>query len=181
MNKKKVGRPSRTYETKQKFFNLRKDLAEKLETYPNQTEIVEKALEINFNLESQSNTHLYLRKEALDRESKSIESILAERQRKEQQERQKLEYEQKKWQKEYEHFCLRLKNDTEIITRGQPYTPDICRIRDTFHIQITEKLYREIVNDFVNGKFFIEDFKKLRLSWFDELKLKDGGSINGFS
>jgi len=173
MNKKKVGRPSRTYETKQKFFNLRKDLAEKLETYANQTIVAEDAFEQYFNLESQSMQHLYKRREAIERELKSIDSLLGEKKKVEQQERQRIEFEQKKWQKDYERFCMRLQKDAEIIDSGKPLPLDITKITETYFIQISEKQYQSIMRKYREGKFSIDDFKKIRSKWLDELKLKD--------
>ena len=174
MNKKKVGRPSRKCETKQKFFNLRKDLAEKLETYPNQTKIIEDALELNFDLDSQSNTHLYLRKETLERELKSVDSLLSERQRKVEQERQRLNNEQKKWQIDYDRFCMRLQKVAEIIDSGKPFDLDITKITNTYCIKISEKQYQSIMRKYREGKFSIDDFKKIRSKWLDDLKLKNG-------
>jgi 2-methylcitrate dehydratase PrpD len=160
MGEKKVGRPSRKYDVKPKFFNLRVDLADRLETYQNQTKIANEALELYFNIDVQSNQHLIQLREEKERELKSINSILGER--KEQQERQNAEKEQRKLEADYGRFCKRIENDLKSAEHGG-FHPFIRKFNESFGIHVTEEQYWDILSSFKKGKFSLDDFKKLRV------------------
>ncbi len=162
--KRPVGRPPRKCETKKKFFNIRIDLAKKLETYLNQTAILEEALELHFNLDDESNQHLIKTREKLKRELNSINSIIDERKRKEKQEQIMNEREKKELEKEYQRFCNRLEQDIEFAEMSKSYFPSVSAINKSFGMKLTGKEYQGIVCDYRKEEFNLKDFEKLRRS-----------------
>lgn len=72
MSKIGRGRPKSPIERIPKYFKLRVDHAMKLETYPNQTKILDEALDMYFEVDESSTESLIIRKKELELELNSV-------------------------------------------------------------------------------------------------------------
>jgi len=143
--KRPVGRPSKGIVWQLKSFKLRVDLAKELETFPNQTQVIEEALEIYFNMQGKSEQWLLKRREELRKKLDSIDTTLRTKDKekrdkeiKAEQERAKEQYfaemyeqlktlEVEQTPKQYKSWCLvKLKPFNASIEEFEEY----CNGRD---------------------------------------------------
>ena len=146
----KVGRPSKDYEVKYKGFNIRIDLVNKIETYPNQTKIVEEALEMYFNLDEESEQHLLKEEVRLERELKSVRTLRNQRKVKREEE-------------EEERKQLLGEQETKLIDEYQSCREYICNIYDVKYLGNSKKSVADFNNRFgthINDEQQLKKFAK---------------------
>ncbi|GAI50907.1 unnamed protein product, partial [marine sediment metagenome] len=93
---RKRGRPPNPYASILVAFRIRQDLNTQLDTCKNKTEVINKALDMYFDMEGQSSQWLLTRREEIRRELKSIESTITLKNQEEKEDKVRKEQEKLK-------------------------------------------------------------------------------------
>ncbi|MCK5260872.1 MAG: hypothetical protein KAJ44_01685 [Thermoplasmatales archaeon] len=110
---RKRGRPPNPYVSIQVGIRIRQDLITQLDTCKNKTEVVNKALEMYFDMEGQSSQWLLKRREELKKELKGIESTITLKNQKEKEKKIQIEQDKLKQKNLAEIYEIAGTNRTE--------------------------------------------------------------------
>jgi len=148
MEENRVGRPSSHHIKIFKGFRIREDLAKNLETYPNQTTVIEEALEYYFDIDGKSQQWINKRLLEIEREKKSLESLKLKKEK----EIKENEIKETKLQQRYDDFVKYLLDpDTVYNTK---------RLNERFNTTIRNfKHFEELQQKNKDNNFSIDDFK----------------------
>lgn len=97
MNKHPGGRPKTRSSSVPKYFQLPTYMARKLETYPNQTDVIIKALENYFEIDGKSKEWIRKKIQEIDNQKTQLLSLLNEEEKREQEEILLAEKKQETW------------------------------------------------------------------------------------